>query len=329
MSNESPLEGLSFSALCDLKKSAFRFWRARIDPTRPEKKQTDAMLFGNLFHALTFEPEKMGEMFVTQIRKEDYPNALDTGDDIKGRLAELCVKPKGTRKADWIDQLKAVDHNPVFWSEVLAKWQEENAGKTIITADQIEAAQFLASYVQSHPEACQILSRTDAKREQKIEWQNAMGIPMRGKFDLLVYIPEAEKIIMRDKTELWGYILVELKTFSNPMEKDLDRIILDKFSNDLQFMQLAIYDEAATVLEGIKINWFVTIFAETGDFPHVILRVNKADGLAIEQGRQLYEELCRKFLYYHDKHGFNTPWVDDRQNMRLFQDEEFPVWIFN
>jgi hypothetical protein len=329
MTEEAPMEGLSFSAFVDLKKSAFRFWRMRIDPNRPPKKETDAMRFGNVLHTVVFEPESLSEKYITQIVKTDYPGALETTDDIKKRLEELQVKPKGKRKDDFKQQLMLVDHNPVFWDEVLEKWTKENAGKLIIEKSDVVAAEYLAGYIRSHPDACRIIFRDDAKREQKIEWVNKMGIPMRGKFDLLVYIPEAEKLIMRDKTEMWGWILVELKSFSNPMEKDLDKIVTEKFSNDMQFVQLAIYGEAVEVLHGVKVDWFVTVFAETGDFPHVLVRANKADGLALSQGEQLYYELCRKFMYYHDKHGFNTPWVDDRQNLRLFQDEEFPIWIFN
>lgn len=322
------LEGLSFSALSDMKKSARRFWIRRVDPKRPAKVTTDAMRFGKLFHLLTLEPHLYDEQFATKPKPEDYPDALNTLDQIKAVCKHLGVSSSKTKpKLEAILRLDYPQYK--LFSDILADWEEKNKGKDVVTETERLSAQELADDVHAHPHARFFLSRQSAKREIKTKWTNALGIPMRGITDWLDHVPEAEGLQMPNGTKIYGNVLVELKTFSNPYEKPIDRIVVDKFSNELQFMQLAIYGESSEAIYGMKIDWFVTIYAESGGDRHIIIRANKEGSLPITQGKMLYEEMCRKFLRYHEQFGLEKPWVDDAQLVREFQDEEFPIWIYS
>lgn len=310
------LEGLSYSALLDLRKSAFRFWRKRLDPDKPEKKQTAAMLFGDVFHVMTLEPDKFDQYFCMPLDPADYPDALDTGDQYKKRCSDLNLKVTGN-KTELKERILAYAADTVFLDDLYKEHGQKNHGKKLISLEMVNNAKFLSKYVNMHPDARRFLNSATAKREFKVKWTNRFGIPMRGKIDLF------------DKVPGLGNVLVELKTFSNPQEKSIDDVVVNKFAGFNQAMQLAIYDEAIRYQFNEKVDYFVTIFAETGDIPHVILRANEAGSLPLIQGHQMYEETCRKFLAYHQKFGLSQPWIDDAQALRVFQDEEFPVWIFN
>lgn len=64
---------------------------------------------GTVTHGLVLEPERTTGLWWYHINAVDYPDALDTTDQIKAAITALGEKPKGARKDDLIAQLLALD----------------------------------------------------------------------------------------------------------------------------------------------------------------------------------------------------------------------------
>lgn len=66
MSNETyhgDKNSISRSALMDFKESPYKFWANHLNPDRPQKEPTDAMIFGSAFHTFILEPGKFYEEY--------------------------------------------------------------------------------------------------------------------------------------------------------------------------------------------------------------------------------------------------------------------------
>jgi exodeoxyribonuclease VIII len=51
-------ESISRSAIMDFRESPYRYWAKHLNPERPVKEKTEAMIFGGAFHTFILEPDK-------------------------------------------------------------------------------------------------------------------------------------------------------------------------------------------------------------------------------------------------------------------------------
>jgi len=63
-------ESISRSALMDFDKSAYTYWAKHLNPDRPKKDATDAMILGSAFHTLILEPNKFGNIYAVMPEKK-------------------------------------------------------------------------------------------------------------------------------------------------------------------------------------------------------------------------------------------------------------------
>lgn len=126
---------LSSTGLLKLRRSAEHFQAYITGP----QKTTVAKEFGSSFHDLLGTPDLFARRYAKGPRKEDYPTALFTSDDIKQRLAALEVKlPAKASKPELVRTLLAAEPGAVIWDNVIACFEKENEGKTILSAEDFD-----------------------------------------------------------------------------------------------------------------------------------------------------------------------------------------------
>lgn len=322
---------LSFSGIKHLMISPLAFWIN--SPMNPDYEQTEtaALIRGQAYHARILEGEDaFRERFYVEPQKADYPQALDTVPVIKDRLNDLDVKvpkPEGgaVRKEHLVAALRQADPDAVFWDDVLNNAAE---GRVRLSPDEWRQIERAARLVERHRGAQQIFS--EGHPEVSVFWRDeATGCPLRVRFDW--WAPN------------W---IAELKTFSNSLDKPIERCLVDAILNNGYRTQAALQLEAARIAPSLLTDeqkaWFkpdphpdyVWLFVGT-DIPHVRARgfqlLNRrqetghgSETEQLQQGRIYLDKAIRTYMAALEVYGTDI-WAD-QEDIKVLRDEDFPVW---
>ena len=159
--------------------------------------ESDALEFGKGFHMLALEPEKFAQQVVFPPSKEKHPTALASTREMQIWLRAKGLKISGT-KQELVERIKEADSRILFWDDVFAQFQSENADKIIIDLDDYERMQAMAREISVHPYAS-ILLRGKGNAEVSAFWMEGDGdlaVPCRARFDFL----RTDRIIVDVKT---------------------------------------------------------------------------------------------------------------------------------
>jgi len=97
---------ISRSALIDFKKNPRYYWAWHVNPNRPVKKQTEAMIFGSAFHCYVLEPDKFYETYAVEPTKVLLKNEGETAYRIyKNQCEELARSSKIVLSHETYDEL--------------------------------------------------------------------------------------------------------------------------------------------------------------------------------------------------------------------------------
>jgi hypothetical protein len=331
---------LSASGVKDIHVTPLTFWmRSGFNPNRKDDS-TEPKERGTAFHVRLLEGAAVfTQRYAVQPQIEDYPDAIDGGEDLKARCRELGLPVSGTI-AKLCERIREADAEAVLWPDVMLAFTDEANGKgqTIIKkklADEIERH---ARIIEMHPGTEKALRGGHC--EVSIFWRDETGVPMKARIDYLK-----------------ARAAVEMKTFTNPFGKPIDAAIAGTVANNKYFVdaivRLDAVEHAKAMLRehGMRVvhgdppsaEWlnaftaqgphaFVFLFLEAGDVPNVRVREFKQretakgdENLYWAKGHAMYRqgvELYRRFLQHY---GPDLPWVDP-QPLRPFYDTDFPVW---
>lgn len=333
---------LSASGIKDLQVTPLTFWmRSRFNPNRTDDS-TEPKERGKAFHARLLEgAEVFAERYAIQPQIEDYPGAIDGGEDLKARCRELGLPVSGTI-AKLCERIREADPDAVLWPDIMLDFTEEAAagGKVVIKrklADEIERQ---VRIVEMHPGTEKALR--GGYCEVSIFWRDEeTGVPMKSRVDYLK-----------------ARAAVELKTFSNPFGKPIDAAVAGAVANNKYAVDAVVRLEAVEIAKamyrqhGQKIvhghmpasDWmtafsdpsphaFVFLFLEAGDVPNVRareFRQRERDGAKDQnlywmRGHAMFRQGVQTFRQCLEHYGPDLPWVDP-QPLRAFNDAEFPVW---
>lgn len=83
-------ETFSRSALMDFKRSPYFYWANHVNPARPQKEKTPAMIFGSAFHEFMLEPKEFEKHYACEPPKVLLKNVgREKYDEFKAYCAEL------------------------------------------------------------------------------------------------------------------------------------------------------------------------------------------------------------------------------------------------
>ncbi|WP_334470418.1 PD-(D/E)XK nuclease-like domain-containing protein [Arsenophonus sp. PmNCSU2021_1] len=132
-------------------------------------ERSEALDFGNLFHTLVLEPEKIKTEFSLPPIIPD--NAFTNTDSLKAFIREYNAdKQKSAqlkltgKKEELIETIKSVKPDAVFADELIQAWTNDSS-RIRITADQYQLASPMQQAVLKHPEANKIISHPNRSIE--------------------------------------------------------------------------------------------------------------------------------------------------------------------
>ena len=194
-------------------------------------KSTPAMLMGTLAHCAILEPNEFDKRYI--------------------------VDPKMPKRSN-ADK------------EAWQIWQDENAGKVIITDEQRDTSMMMQDAIFNHPKAASLLS--GGKAEQAYFWTDEeTGEPCKGKAD---YVQ--------------GDVIVDLKTAVSASPSEFSRAV----ANFKYHWQDAFYSEGT----GAEAFYFVVI-EKTEPF---VIEVYELSQAAKDKGRKEIHEAKNKYLFHRD-----------------------------
>lgn len=239
------IHAVSTSGLKRLSVSSMDYWADSVlnadrdlDEDGEEKEVKPHFDFGKAIHCFVLEGEDCyAARYVVGLDKRDYPNRLETTDEIKAEIVRLGHKPisrgfdnaeRAAKKDDWIAQLLHLDPTACIWEDVQKQFRRMHEGAQFITARTDRRVRIAAKMVLGHPEIGPIVS--SGYPEVSVFWYcRTTGVPMKARFD---------KLTMQE--------IVDLKSFGNRGGMPIDRAIERAIATYRYNLQHVIYDEAAT-----------------------------------------------------------------------------------
>lgn len=336
---------LSSSGIRHLLVSPLDYWtNSRLNPAYTDQK-TDAMILGTAFHRRLLEPEKFVSMYGAWPNPADYPNAVDGGDDLKALCGQLGLKKSG-KIADMCERILEANPDAELWPVIKADLIKRQAGRILLKASELSDIERAARIIFAHQSAARAL--TGGFSEVSIFWiDEETGVPLKCRVD-----------------NLKVKVIVDVKSFSNPLGKPIGNAVAGAVANGRYDVQAVIYDagvdaakrllrsHGAQVLHGadnIENDWllafaacerhaFAFVFVETGPVTNVRVREFKEiegfGGQGMTQnaywssGLSGFRRGVRKYVECMKKFGQDKPWIED-EPMKPFNDMDFPIYMFN
>lgn len=319
---------LSSSGIKWLRVSPLDFWvRSWMNPLREVEEDTSFMTVGRAYHKRIVEgKEAFYAVYAANLDCRDFPDALHTMDEIRERLKELGLKVGGN-KPEITARLIEADPDVQVWDELVRDHEGDNAGLDLLSKDLIGRIELAAAMIEKHPQLCKAF--TGGAAEVSIFWHDEeTGVPMKARLD-------------RFKARA----IVDLKTFSNPLGKPIDRAIAGAVASQKYHVQCAVYQDAAligaryiregrvfgevdkdvlTQLSNPIERDFLFVFQQTGNAPVARGKIMPR-GLVFGCGQAVVREAINDYARFMKAYG-DTPWVDPTE-IATFDDADFPNYL--
>jgi hypothetical protein len=297
---------LSSSGIKDILVSPLTFWtNSWLNPDRAERN-TEPMRIGRAYHARVVEgAEAFHERYAVKPDPADYPDALRTVEDMKAALAERGWPQTGRKdelKSRLQDYLAEIENdNVVFWDDI----NTPPEGKELLSPDVFKRVEIAAAMIERHPQLSKAF--TGGQSELSIMWHDENGIALKARLDYL-----------KPK------VIVDLKTFSNPFGKPMERAIVSAMATYRYHIQMAVYDEAveASTMARVEPLTLLLIFQETAT--HAARGVILPRNMMFKLGQHQVQEAKDIFKQNMEAFG-DDPWVDTTE-ITVIDDTAWPVW---
>lgn len=303
------------------------WWNSPFNPNREPEEEKAHLDWGTALHKIVFEGEEaFWQAYAKPISRNDYPDALDTSDDLKAWLKDHDLKVSG-KKDDLVARIMEADGSVTFWPKIKAAYEESNAGKKFVGSDMFARLKVAEAHIKGHDQlraACH-----GGAAEVSVFWVDAYGLRRKARMDYLK--PRA---------------IIDLKTMAPMAGKDFKWNAMRAIMNYRYDMQAANYFEARAamaplVADGLvygdhDADWlrkvaeaeqytFVFVFQKTTGAPtakgYTFNRGSFAHGCAARDIEQAIENWCA----YVERFGFE-PWVNTEE-LGEIGDEDFPPWF--
>lgn len=321
---------LSASGMKHLLVSPMDFW-ARCKWLNPnaEPETSDAMELGKAYDLRIVEGRaRFYEKYAPALDVSKYPAAIRTVEELKERLKVLGLPVSG-KKAELTTRLLMADPSAEILDTLLADHAANHAGKELLPVDLLHRIEIAAAMIERHPDLSKAF--TGGHPQVSIFWIDAeTGVPMKARLDYLK-----------------ASAIVDLKTFSNPMGKPLDKAIAYSMASRKYHVQAAVYYEAVDVAKAlirqhgrdavhgdVHDDWlaaflkgdhrFLFVFQQTGVAPvargFVFPKYSTYD-----LGKIAVREAKDRYAFNYRTYG-SDPWVD-QAGVGTFEDSDFPAFI--
>lgn len=303
---------LSSSGIGWLMVSNPDFWfNSFLNPNPPENQDTKATIGGTAYHKRILEGSAaFNAAYAPDLSRDDHPDALVTADDIRRQLRELGL-PVGGTKPELINRLRDAGRYPI-WDDLYASYVEAQNGRILLPQQQINEIEIAAAMIEKHPDLSKAFR--GGEPEVSIFWVDGdTGVPMKARID---YLKRGA--------------VVDLKTFSNPLRRPVDRVLASAMASGRYHIQATLYMEAVAVaaqngwVDGLPDRQFLFVFQQSGNVPLARGKLFPKGSTFQVANLQIREAILR-FKECRERFG-NDPWIDDTPLVE-FDDTEFPAYI--
>lgn len=230
---------LSNSGIKQLMVSPLNYWHCNLNLECEKPEPSKEMMFGTAVHCRLLEPERFAEIYYCAPAKEDYPDLLETVEDLRGYLEKAQLSVKG-KKADLIQ--RCIDDN-----EKLHIWDiikgSEREGIALSKADW-KKIQDIAAICDADPIISALLSK---------------GLP---EISFFVRDPETG-VMLKARMDLVGALAtIDVKTFSNSRGKSVDKAIFDAIYYEGYYQQAAFYHKVRELARQAYANGVLKLFID-------------------------------------------------------------------
>jgi hypothetical protein len=313
--------GLSYSQMKDLAVSPLRFWFRWINPERVIEEPTPEMRLGSALHCAVLEPDVFLDRYASKIGPEDFDGCLETIEDIRLWIRSKGQTPKGTRKADVIEQAVSIDASVPIFDVLERRHFAQHNGKVMLPRDDWDRVYAAAKALQAEPKLQAILSEGGQSEFCILVRDPETGVRLKGRLDWVT-----EKTIL------------DLKTFSQKRGKSIDKTVTDAIYWEQYHLQGYFYSLLMALFAGLdptsgpqKVQRYVLAFVES-EQPHEV-RIRSLLPKAAAQVNMLWEtarievrNLIRLYAACSEKYG-TKPWRDP-SDVEPLVDEEFPALAY-
>lgn len=274
---------ISRSGLWSFKKAPQKYWNEYLNPERPEKKQTDDMIFGSAFHTFVLEPH----LFEQQYCIKDVELPVVDEKPLKRDLQALYGKDKG---AEMYEEAKALEERQkAARDKALAEFTAKSANRILLTNKDMDKLIQMRASVLKHQDASRLI--VDAAIEHSLFWED----PHTG-------------IKCKTRPDIWhSNMTVDLKTTKDADERS--------FRNSL--LSLGYHLQSAMNREGIfhtghndiKTHTFLCVEKE---WPHLVA-VYILNENALDSAHNLFKNTLTEFKRCKENDvwaGYETKEID-------------------
>lgn len=313
--------GVSQSALKKFAESPLTYWTYHLSDQRPVDEDKEHFAWGRAAHARILEGrEAFVSRFCTDISRDDFPEYLASGDDLKARCEELGLAKSGTLAA-MSARIKAADPDALLWVDKQAEHDAIRRGRRELKAEHIRQIETVAMALEMDDSTRELL--TGGMPEVSVFWEYVSEdgrhrVPCKARFDYLK-----------------GNSIVDIKKFANQRKRPIREAVVMDILNYRYDIQAVMYREAYKA--AAKMSYvpncepnFTFLFIQSGPVANVLAR---GYGPLCHGERNSY--YCKAELDYHafmrefsasQKQWPNgEPWVEPVEVVNL-DDDEFPIF---
>lgn len=302
-----------------------------------EKKESFALKWGSAIHCRVLEGRSsLAERFPIAPALQDYIGALDTMADLRRHCKTISISAAQT-KLDTIKRIREVDREVIIWDEIVANFEAENAGRTIIPRDALHHIERAAQWMQRDRELGPVMEDgtfTAGASEVSIFYTDN-GVRLKARLDHLLahgaidlksfraimqerLVPAAKRAIYRMRYDLQAAAYIRALRAAAKLYAD------GKVFNNLYKPEFL--DTVFDTLASGKMKWIWVLIKASGA-PQSVVREFNMNSMIFRQAAVDIDDAIENYRNYTGKFGLDEDWVPDNV-AEVWGDEDFPPFAF-
>lgn len=328
-------DALGSTTLKELVLDPIEFQHARLHGG--ERAETFALKWGSAIHCRVLEGRlSMAERFPIAPALSDYMGALDTMADLRKHCRTIGISAAQT-KADTIKRIREIDSEVLIWDEIIAKFEADNAGRTIIPRDALHHIERAAQWMQ---------------RDRKLAPVMEDGTFTAGASEVSIFYTENGIRLKARLDHLLAHAAVDLKSFRAIMAERLKpaaKRAVSRMRYDLQaaayiralraaaklYVQGKVFnnpygteflDTVFKTLADDKMKWIWVLIKASGA-PQSVVAEFDMTSMIFRQAAVEIDDAINNYRDLSAKFGLDQDWVPDNV-AEVWGDDDFSPWSF-
>lgn len=307
-----------------IKELATKPCKWQYDRLRPAREvEPEHFKWGHAWHCRVLEGKEAFEArYAKPPRPEDYPDALNTTDQIKDFLRMNGQKLTGN-KPELVARAKEIDDCPPIFDEILAQWKVEHPDHVELTDRQVREIEDAVANMQRDPTLVAVMeagSLVNGAAEMSIIYE-VDGIRRKARLDYSL-APAGSRV---------KALVVDLKSFATYKGGSDEDAAIRKVYDMIYDVQVAYYMDAyaaardllkqglvfgnlpeagylESFLNAEGVDWVWVMMRKDNAMIPITLSIDTEDKM-FEQAKRIVEDAIQTYRFYMEKFGPDQLWT--------------------